>query len=438
MHGHNSPAPPSQAKPVPTRDAQSLFPFGTILLYASAMTHLADLIAGQGADDATVRRRHVFYLSGFDPRGAPHYHKLYRDEAAKQAAVNGLEITVGPRRKTGETETQWRLDAGAVATDYSFLHYDDIVRARWARTNWAVLREIARYAVLMQRRGMFAKVLLASWPTFIAMAYPAFLLILALVASALAAWGAAALTGSLAGLAAAPIMFFALLQLRPWLESRGNALWIARILSFMCDQGAGRVPELDARLDDWAWRVAAVVASGEADEVLIAAHSVGTQLAVSLAARVVGLCSVKTFRLSLLTLGHTIPLEAMQPAAAAYRAELAVLAATPELDWIDVSAPVDSACFPLCDPLAASGLAQPDPRNPKPKLVSARFAKLFSPEGYRAVKKEFRRAHFQYLMASEYAGDYDFFLITAGDRTLGRRFARTKSAVYTRYRLGRP
>ena len=401
------------------------------------MTPLADLIAGQGAEGATVRRRHVFYLAGFDPRGAPHYHRLYAGEAAKQAAINGLAISVGPRRKIGETESQWHLDAGAVATDYGFLHYDDIVRAHWARTNWTVLREIIRYAVLMQRRGMFAKVLLASWPTFIAMAYPAVLLLLALVASALAGRGVAAFGGGLAGLAAAAIAFFALLQSRPWLEGRGNALWLARILSFICDQGAGRVPELDARLDAWAGRVAGVVAAGEADEVLIAAHSVGTQLAVSLAARVVALCAGRPFRLSLLTLGHTIPLQAMQPGASAYRDELALLARTPELDWIDVSAPIDSACFPLCDPLAASGLAQPDPQNPKPKLVSARFPKLFSPAAYRAVKKEFRRAHFQYLMASEYAGDYDFFLITAGDRTLGRRFARIKSVVYTKNRLGR-
>ena len=30
-----------------------------------------------------VRRRSVFYFSGFDPQGASHYHALYRDEALK-------------------------------------------------------------------------------------------------------------------------------------------------------------------------------------------------------------------------------------------------------------------------------------------------------------------------------------------------------------------
>ena len=35
---------------------------------------------------ATVKRRTVFYIPGFDPRGPVHYYRLYTAEAAKQAA----------------------------------------------------------------------------------------------------------------------------------------------------------------------------------------------------------------------------------------------------------------------------------------------------------------------------------------------------------------
>ena len=48
----------------------------------------------------TVRRRHVFYLSGFDPKGASYYHALYRAEAAQQAEVNGHTIEVSPRHRS--------------------------------------------------------------------------------------------------------------------------------------------------------------------------------------------------------------------------------------------------------------------------------------------------------------------------------------------------
>ena len=45
-----------------------------------------------------VTRRIVFYLPGFDPRGAMFYHHLYAAENAKQAAINGLEIGTGKRQ----------------------------------------------------------------------------------------------------------------------------------------------------------------------------------------------------------------------------------------------------------------------------------------------------------------------------------------------------
>jgi hypothetical protein len=37
--------------------------------------------------------------------------------------------------------------------------------------------------------------------------------------------------------------------------------------------------------------------------------------------------------------------------------------------------------------------------------------------------------HFQYLMATELPGDYDYFAITAGGKTLWDRFANHNSVV---------
>jgi dihydrolipoamide dehydrogenase len=42
-----------------------------------------------------VRRRQVFYFSGFDPKGPAHYHRLYADEAAKAAVLGGYTVKVG-------------------------------------------------------------------------------------------------------------------------------------------------------------------------------------------------------------------------------------------------------------------------------------------------------------------------------------------------------
>jgi hypothetical protein len=388
---------------------------------------------------ATVKRRHVFYISGFDPRGPAHYHRLYKEEAAKQALINGLAIKVGKREKLSETESLWRLKSDQAEVQYSFLRYDDVMRERWARTNWSVLVEILRYSWLMLRRGVFPKVLFTSWPTFVSMAYPLSLVLAAVLisiaAAVIAGWFGGAEAAAIVGIAA----FIALTALRKPLEERINAFWIARILSFIADQGSGKVPALEARLDQWASRIAKAITNQNADEVLIVGHSVGTQLAVSIAARVIrelrGALQTQP-RLSLLTLGHTIPLQALQPSAERFRDELALVSQTPAIEWIDVSAAIDSACFPLCDPMEASGLKQMNPAKPSPKLVSARFPKLFTPDTYKTLRRQFKRAHFQYLLAAELTGDYDYFLITAGDKTLGQRFAHLKSVKgFDRFKL---
>ncbi len=387
-------------------------------------------------NERRVKRRHVFYISGYDPRGPSHYHRLYKEEAAKQTSINGLVCEVGPRRSVSPTESIWEIRTPAAVTAYSFLRYDDLMRTRWTKTNWQVLREILRYALLFVRRGVFRRVLFVSWPMLVTTLYAVNLVILAVLIAVLAGAAVGAFAGWIAGIVAAVAVFAGLVQLRAPLEDKITAFWLARILSFIADQGSDSLPELDRRIDAFAQRIASVLRDDPPDEILVVGHSVGTQLAVSVAARVSRL--EPGARLSLLTLGHTIPLQSLQPGAEKFRAELAEVAGNPGVYWIDVSAAIDSACFPLIDPVTTSGLAQAEPTKPSPKLISARFPKLFTPATYARLRRQFQRAHFQYLMAAELSGDYDYFLITAGDRTLAGRFSHLASNTgFNRFRLGR-
>ena len=54
-----------------------------------------------GRAEAGVRRRRLFFISGFDPQGPAHYHRLYAEQAALQAAVSGYRVAVGPRGERG-------------------------------------------------------------------------------------------------------------------------------------------------------------------------------------------------------------------------------------------------------------------------------------------------------------------------------------------------
>ncbi len=108
-------------------------------------------------------------------------------------------------------------------------------RRRWARRNFAVLGEILRYTFLFLRRGIVRRVLVTSWPTFISMAYPFALVLLAAILAATAGLVTNYFLSPLAGVAVTAVAFVLLIMLRAPLESRVNAFWIARILCFIAD-----------------------------------------------------------------------------------------------------------------------------------------------------------------------------------------------------------
>jgi hypothetical protein len=381
----------------------------------------------------SVRRRSVFYVSGFDPKGAAHYHGLYREQAALQHQAGGLPIEVGPRRKLDGGDAEWRLHAVEegveVDTRYGFLHWDDVVRAHWPRSRWEDWTQMVVASLFYLRHGAWWKMFRLAWPPAVAMGIPFALLLAALVGvpavGALVAWHTHRFTASIAwasGFAAAAGLGLLLAARR--LETRFDAYWIVRSVAFTRLQALGRAPSLEQRLDAHAARVAQSLA-GDDDEVLVVGHSSGANMACEIVARALrqrGFSGAAHPRLSLLTLGQWVPLLGTLPHAQVFRAELAELAQAEGLDWIDFSAPPDGCCFALCDPVTACGV-QAGGRHPgRPKLLSPRFAELFEPGRYRELRRDKMRMHFQYLMASQRPGDYDFFRITAGARTLGQRY----------------
>src|SRR5690606_27450783 len=97
--------------------------------------------------EAPVKRRRVHYFSGFDPRGPAHYHRLCREEAARPQPQGGV-LRVGAREKVGPHNSRWRVHWRAqadapetVETEHVFMGWDDRIRAHWARTPWALVRE---------------------------------------------------------------------------------------------------------------------------------------------------------------------------------------------------------------------------------------------------------------------------------------------------------
>lgn len=387
-----------------------------------------------------LQKRHVFYLSGFDPRGPGFYRRLYATESARQSAVNGMALSIGGRSKPSKLSNVWNIlastDQGEVQTSYEFLRWDDLIRKYWQRNELRVIADYCRIYAMCIANGMFGHVLKTAWPPFVAAVVPLILILLALTLAVGAGWGvgsglvATGLPGWL-GWAGGLGAFAGVVQLGRLLERRMNSFWLLRIYAFTRQQANGKLADLEERLDGFARQLVERATATQDDEILIVGHSTGTIMAVSVLARALELdpaLASRGPRISLLTLGHCIPILSFLPKAERFRGELARVAQATQIDWVDFTAPTDGACFAFIDPVAATGIARPDHSEPHPKLLSARYVTLFTPQTYAAMKRDWYRHHFQYLMAGEKVGDYDYFAITAGNQTLGERF-RAKASV---------
>jgi hypothetical protein len=186
----------------------------------------------------------------------------------------------------------------------------------------------------------------------------------------------------------------------------------------------GDAPELDGVIEHGAGRIGATMRDTACDEVLVAGFSVGSILATrAMAQALTALPEPEGApRLALLTLGNCVPMLGLFRQAGAYREELARIAASDRLRWVDVSAPGDWASFPLLEPLAFCGIDAPARGAGSPQMTSPRFHTLFHPARYAALLRDKHALHMQYLASTEMPGVYDWFAITAGPRALAARY----------------
>lgn len=168
--------------------------------------------------------------------------------------------------------------------------------------------------------------------------------------------------------------------------------------------------------------IAKALTETDVEEVLVVGHSSGAHLAVSILSDLIRAGEVPANGpvLSFLSLGQVVPMVSFLPKADRLRADLHFLSARSELSWLDVTAPGDGCAFALCDPVSVSGV---EPEGKKwPLVISAAFTQTLSEKRWKELRWRFFRLHFQYLCAFDQPGDYDYFRITAGPRTLADRF----------------
>jgi pimeloyl-ACP methyl ester carboxylesterase len=376
-----------------------------------------------------VKKRVVYYLSGFDPRGVRHYHALYKEHSGKQSHINGIKSTVSPRKKVHNHLHQWEIDAidghETVHTTYRFLSWDDIIRAEWSSGMISYYKDLIYCIIAYIFNGLVFSFAKASPKQMLAAFYPVVYLVgsmavsvyvFVLMHSWIGGWlsillGTAAGIGILAGF-----------------ERFGNQIgvfWLLRIYAFSVRWGKGEIRSIEDRINHFSDEIVKTLNEDNgADEILLISHSVGTILAVSVLARALEKTN-NWDKFAMVTLGECIPLVSFQPNAVQYRHELQCIASQKNLLWLDYTAPIDGACFPLHDFMKSAGIHSVESQTFL--LLSPRFHTLFDRINYKQLRRDWYTTHFLYLMSQDKAGEYDFFAMTTGAENIRTKFKRNEN-----------
>ena len=386
----------------------------------------SDLGATRDGTAAAIRRRHVIYASGYDPRGAAGSFDLLRVTCERFRKLWPIEATLRAADASAEF-ARWQLDLRGtdweVATRYDFLRMENFIRADMAQPT---LRQF------FGGLGWYANDVLSGALFRIFYAAGRFALHLLYFQLLIAAWAAAAVLVALVagrilavdlGLPLATSVIIAaaagtatLLALRP-LAERWRVVQIASCWSTLRQFGRGRPTWIDHVVEVGAQHLVAAACTNEADELALVGHSTGGVIACAIMARALELdpeLGKSRPRVVLLTLGSVMPAVALHPSAQRMRAIVGKLAIAKNLAWIDCQSRKDVLSFSDFDPVAGIGIRQLGGARCNPLLWRISFKDVITPEAYNRFRWNLFRVHYQYIMAGDRPAPYDYLLVVGG------------------------
>lgn len=370
----------------------------------------------------TLFDRRVYYISGFDPRGARFYHRLFREESKKSTVLSGASIQTGKRKVLDHDITQWQVDStwckDTYKIDYRFMTWDDVMKSYWISNVWMlILKSIPMYFNHIRIR-LFPKFKKAGRGPYFCSIYPLVFCSLSLLISASVGLLIYMLMFWLLGqvLLAAILSFAAayfLIQYAMRLGENLSVWWILQTYYFISQWSEKPLPELQSKMQQFAERIIQDQSENPVDHIVLVGHCVGSMLAVEVTSKILNLKhdNLKG-KFSVLTLGQCIPYLSYAPKAIHFRQALQKFANNKVFPWFDMGAIADPLCFQQVNPAMAEGITQVD------KTIPFRFTvrpyKMFTAEKYKALKKNKLHMHFQYLMAADIKTDFDYFEIVTG------------------------
>lgn len=397
---------------------------------------------GQG-EAAAVRRRRVLFIPGYDPEGETRYRMLFVREMIRHAKRFGLSRRdISKARPIADLPGQsWDVEVAterwATHTTYEVLRWDDMVRRDFRRPLPIVIGLLFTGLVHSLVTGTMSKFWRLHWKFGCVILYPSVVVLLVLaiglglgfgveavagLAFPAPGWGRWALRLGVMGL-----VFSAFYPL----GARWFVWHLANDWVFNWQYGMGWRPDYEARAERFARHLLAAADEGGVDELLVVGHSSGATLAVDVVGRALaaepGLA--ERVPLSLLTIGSCIPLVALNHNAHAYHAHLGRIMTCRNLFWAEYQAPQDWINFIGFEPLRDVKLELDEADCANPVVRSPLFKETIAEKTYREIVYRPFRMHFQFLIANDHPGAYDYLMIATGPLSLVERVRLGEEAI---------
>ncbi len=384
-----------------------------------------------------VSKRYFLHASGFDPYDAAAQHRRFVREAARFATTWNVNARVSELQQNGASDSRWTVTTQApgwqVVTEFILLDWSDIVRDGIKRPAGVQLFGGLVALADLVGSGTAWRYFTANWRYGMFFLVPFLNLFLFAAAATVAGWQAGAAVaavlpwaiGAVAAAAVAAAVFVALMRWpgERWRVGQAMADWI-----FARDYTLGRRPDMNARLDDFAARIAACARRSDADEIVVAGHSLGAAIAVDALARALRhdpMLGRRGPKLALLTIGAVIPKIALHPRGAWLRDDVRRLASEPSLTWAEYQARDDFISFYKFDPVRLAPIDDRDYRTEGLYIGRVQIHRMLTETTWRRLRFHYMRLHYQFVMANELRTAYDYFMLMCGPAP----FRRTITAI---------
>ncbi len=364
-------------------------------------------------------KRKIFYLSGFDPRGARFYHQLHGEQAGLFNAMAGRAVSVGKRRRQPPHSVAWTVEDNNpdATTDYVFLGWDDVVRHHWVKNPLALFkRSVAAY-------WNFTRQL--DWPIVnrfpigvrVAFYYPGVSAVLLPILLGLLLWfPAIALLGWSWGVLAALAIGVAVSM---FIIRKIQGFWLLRFIIFNDTLANDRLPpDVEARMTEFADMIARSF-DEDWDEILLVTHSNGSIMGVPMMARLLDMTGDKLpDHFTFVTLGSCVALIGCRKDSHRFHALLDKVGQG-DFRWLDIGSITDGACIAGIDPCVRTE----HPRRARLFQTSPRWFRYSDPAVYEARRRNKYEVHFDYLRTFDKLSPLDYIAISSGARPLAASIA---------------